>query len=133
MKQIQIQFPLFDTKDQYFSMRSHWAQNCRNILISSSHMVLYNMLRRKPPSCGFTPITNKIKLANGARPNDGFVEAMRIIGYYAARATEPSQTGWFMGVQTTSGSTVARFLEPFGDTVTPQMLIACYGAYKESL
>lgn len=43
--------------------------------LSSSEHILYNALRNLPLTRGFTPITNKVKLANGQHENYGFLSA----------------------------------------------------------
>ena len=44
--------------------------------ITAEHMVLFNLLLDRPIHTGFTPITNKTKLANGAYINQGFYFAV---------------------------------------------------------
>lgn len=49
--------------------------------LSSAEILIYNLIRHLPSKRGFTPITNKVKISNGARVDEGFSNAY----YYALK------------------------------------------------
>lgn len=68
-----ISHTLSKTEFLQFQTAFRARANARNI--SSSDLVLYNLVRGKSPKNGFTEITNKIKINNGAHRWTGFHQA----------------------------------------------------------
>lgn len=58
--------------------RRHLAEGLKPT--ATDHLI-YNLLRQKPAENGFTPITNKVKLANGQTSNQALTQAQgRMLG-----------------------------------------------------
>lgn len=66
----------FASKEAYLNFKKTWAEKAQKKEISSSDIILYNLLRGKPSTNGFTPITNKIKLANGCSEDGAYPVAL---------------------------------------------------------
>lgn len=62
---------LFDTKEAYLAFRQQWSKLAAEKKLTAAMMVFYNAVRGKDLKRGFTPITNKNKLENGARADWG--------------------------------------------------------------
>lgn len=76
----------FATEGGYDEMRRRWAaavsdKETRKTLMSSHH-ALYIILSGKNLGKSFTPITNQVKLDNGARPFDGAAGALNWLWAY---------------------------------------------------
>lgn len=54
------------SKEQFLQFQAAFKSRANAGLNDSADMVLYNIARGKTTECGFTPITNKNKLHNGA-------------------------------------------------------------------
>lgn len=65
---------LFQTKAAYLAMKASWAKNYRTQ--TPQWVVLYNLLRGVDSKRGFTVVTNKNKLANGAAPEYAYTIAV---------------------------------------------------------
>lgn len=117
---------LFETKENYLAFRAHWkkAMNDEKLKhqMTSAHHALYTLLRDKDLNKAFTPITNKVKLANGAAANYGLDNALQNIDIECKRigSTNEWHQKWLND-----------FLAPFNDTVTKDMLKAVH-LYKHS-
>ena len=61
----------FETKEQFLTFRKAWAAASQAGTLQREHHLLYNIIRSKPITNGFTPITNTNKLQNGAYINHG--------------------------------------------------------------
>lgn len=76
----------FATEGGYDEMRRRWSQavNDKKIRksLTSSHHALYTILSGKNLRKSFTPITNHVKLANGAQPFDGATGALNRLWSY---------------------------------------------------
>jgi hypothetical protein len=93
----------FDDPKTYWALRRHWSalmNSNRKHELSAAHHLLYLVLCGKDWRKGFTPITNRRKLDNGAFYDWGLFRALQTLRYRA------SDVG---------------FLEPFGGLVTPAM------------
>jgi len=67
------------SKDQYLEVIKAWRETKHH---TASEHIIYNILRGYPSSRGFTPITNKIKLANGAQADLAEINAEREVTRY---------------------------------------------------
>lgn len=67
------------TKEQYLQMKATWASKQYH---SAADHTIYNILRKKDPQLGFTPITNPRKInSNGDDPLFAFKKAKRAAYY----------------------------------------------------
>lgn len=66
----------FSSEKQYQQLRSIWRELSSTNSITSQHIAIYTLLRNKPLLRAFTPISNKIKLTNGAQPWQGCYSAL---------------------------------------------------------
>jgi len=103
----------FETKEQYLAFRATWAKAAQDGKITAAHHVLLNILRGHPIERGFTPITKTSKLQNGFRINHGLVFAADHLGRMISGAD--GSNNW-------QAECAERFLSPFGDTFTMEML-----------
>lgn len=71
------QFSLESFKEAIIAFRA----KARKEGLTSSEHILYNALRDLPLNRGFTPIKNKVKLANGQHENYGFLSAKAYLKY----------------------------------------------------
>lgn len=69
----------FLSKEQYLEFKKAWAKLAKEKKITTEHVVLYNLLRGKLSNNGFTPITNPNKIANGARVDAAYQEALYVV------------------------------------------------------
>jgi hypothetical protein len=105
-----------ETKEQYLAIVKSWKAfvNGKNT-ITSSHLMLYSVLRSKKFDRGFTPVTKAIKLANGCDPWIGRKNAMWGIESAA----------------TYGGSRLTAILEPFGETIGPEDIKRAWALIKD--
>jgi len=68
---------IFTSKEHYLAFRAAWKKAANSKTLSAKHFVLLNFLTGKHFYRGFTPITNKNKLANGGYLNYSLYEAIR--------------------------------------------------------
>jgi len=89
--------------------------------ITGAHVILYNLLREKQSHDGFTPITNKHRLLNGAYLTHGLYFATYELNDYCgmAKAILSNNSPFYYPH---ANDSVEKFLEPFEGTVTPEML-----------
>ncbi|KKK72918.1 hypothetical protein LCGC14_2899090, partial [marine sediment metagenome] len=82
--------------------------------LTGAHMVFYALLRGRDVRSAFTPITKKTKLSNGAYINHGM--------YWAAQELRgvANINGW------NHEERIKKFLAPFNETVTEEMLAQLY-------
>lgn len=133
----------FKTKEQYLAFRSAWAaavndnrskSSIREVQfpgtrrysaytytikepgwITGAHMMLYNILRGKDLLTGFSPVTNKARLSNGAHINHGaFFAYQKLSAIVRAASMAKDDNRYSVAVE--------KFLEPFKGTVTVEML-----------
>lgn len=81
--------------------------------LTATHHLVFNLLRGKDATVGFTPITNKTKLVNGMAINHGLYWARYSLAQIARQA---KSIGGCREI-------VDKFLAPFCGTVTVEMLI----------
>ena len=74
-----IQF--WASKEAYLEFKKQWAKLAKEKKITSTMIIFYNIVRGKQFSNGFTPITNPIKIANGADKNLAFKQALSNLRY----------------------------------------------------
>lgn len=143
---------LFDSKEHYLAFRKAWAAavndpRAKKTLIyhkewdstelqqgwiTSSHVVLYNLLRDKPFYNGFTPLLKKSRLQNGAYINQHLHEkALYMLHYYQQHAikalnTEPPKDKYATKGRQFGKERCQAFLEPFNGTVSMEMLAALF-------
>ena len=112
--------------------------------INASHIVLYNIIRGKPITNGFVPITNAVKVANNKYPMYTCWNAVMELKYYVEKAQKlveiigKLKTGKLHAVTDYVGrppikekdsfieqsridkmfKALSEFLEPFGETFT---------------
>ena len=130
---------LFETKEQYLYFRKMWADAVNSPKakttktnygwLHAEHMVLYNILRQRQFDKGFSPVTSKNKLENGAYINYGLWSACSTLRSHINRAKNiigANDSGGFLKKKVEPSEWdvkyVNEFLEPFADTVTPLML-----------
>ena len=75
-------------KVQYLVVKQQWKNTNEH---SATELILYNLLRGFPAKRGFTPITNKNKLANGATEWCNFESARFCV---LRDLTEPTPSKW---------------------------------------
>jgi hypothetical protein len=61
-------------KPEFQTFQAAFQQRIHNKTASASDMIMYNIIRGKSPSHGFTPITRPIKIQNGQDPWYAFKE-----------------------------------------------------------
>jgi hypothetical protein len=69
----------FKTAEDYTTLKAHWSKlvnSPRKKELGPEHHLLYSALLGRDWRKGFTPITNKNKLANGMRPLMGVEKAL---------------------------------------------------------
>jgi hypothetical protein len=96
----------FATEQDYAALEAHWSSmvnSPRKKELRPEHHLLYQALRGKDWRKGFTPVTNRVKLANGMLSDMAQSKALDNIGWNYARNVE-------------------RLLEPFDGLVTSEML-----------
>jgi len=114
MKTLQIKNAreiFFTSKEQYLHFRKVWSQavNSPNAKkLTSAHHLIYALLRGRDAMKGFTPITSRNKLENGAYINEGLYEARNELRSLAG--------------SNKNNTDLETFLEPFEGTVTLKML-----------
>lgn len=85
--------------------------------LTAEHFVLYNILLGKPQDTGFEPVTNKVKLDNGALPMFSYRRACFDLDRLIETA-RPDNKGWKHLLDR-----LDKFLEPFAGVVTKEMLM----------
>lgn len=87
------------TKEQFIAFREAFRARAHNKILTSTDMMLYNIVRGLPASRGFTPITNHTKLANGMIADNALVDARVSIKWKLCRGTDDLNTrfGNFLG------------------------------------
>jgi hypothetical protein len=96
----------FNTQKDYNALKAHWSKlvnSPRKKELRPEHHLLYSALLGRDWRKGFSPITNKVKLANGMRKDQAVTSALDTIGWNYARNVE-------------------KLLTPFDGLVTAQML-----------
>lgn len=87
--------------------------------ITREHAILYNLLRELSIDNGFTQVTNKKRLDNSGLRNHGLYFGTYRLQFICQNAEQlinrPFDSDW-------AKSSVNGFLEPFGETVTKEML-----------
>ena len=63
------------TKEQFSAYRKSFKETARNKSLTSADMLVYAYLTGKPINKVFTPISSKVKLANGSRKWPGLIQA----------------------------------------------------------
>lgn len=63
------------SRDQYQAYHAFYKAKAINRQLTPADILIHNMVRGLPLDRGFTPITNPIKLANGAQPLLAFDQA----------------------------------------------------------
>lgn len=103
---------LFTDKEHYLNFLKAWKETCNSEAkntLKPEHFLLYAAFRGQDWRKGFSPCTNKNKLANGYAP------------YYSAfTALQSIHTA----TKTTSMWRAGMLMEPFKETITKEMLIA---------
>jgi hypothetical protein len=98
----------FNTQDDYQALKAHWSKlvnSPRKKELKPEHHLLYAALLGRDWRKGFTPITNRVKLANGMTPGMAQFKALSAIGWKRPKNVE-------------------RLLEPFDGLVTAEILNA---------
>jgi hypothetical protein len=110
---------LFPTKAAYLAMRAAWANSTQTG--HTDKIVLYNLLRGRDPKRGFTSVTNKVKLANGAAPEYAYQAARGQLKHKIQLWTKnPDLLEWF--TKKPNKEVMKEYLSTFGPTVTPEIL-----------
>jgi len=138
---------LFETKEQYFYFRKMWADavnspKSKSTVIQGNygayreagwlkaeHMMLCNILRQRSFDRGFSPVTSKNKLENGAHINAGLYFACNELRDSVVRAKKimiANESGGLFKKKETPNEWdvkyVTKFLAPFNETVSVEML-----------
>lgn len=79
---------LFDSKEKYLAFRQQWSKLANEKKLTSTMMVFYNIVRGIPAELGFTSITNKVKLENGARADAAYQIAIMSVKYICVPKNE---------------------------------------------
>lgn len=110
---------LFPTKAAYLAMRAAWANSTQTGY--TDKIILYNLLRGLDPKRGFTRVTNKVKLANGAAPEYAYQAARGQLKYKMQIWTKnPDALEYF--TKKPYKEVMKEYLSSFGATVTPEIL-----------
>lgn len=97
-----------ESKEKYFKIVENWKSFVNNGgHPTSSHMMLYNIIRSKKFDRGFTATKKQIKLDNGANPWQGLDDA-----------------SWRIHRAATWGSGLEELIKPFGDLSREEIIIA---------
>ncbi len=146
----------FKNKDHYLSFRSAWGKSMAKALaedgyLTAEHHLLYAILRNRDWHAGFPPLCSPrglaACLAPGGIPEPGIRVrwTIRRLFFYIKGAEEAREKdSSFIEKMSAKLSTVVlnqerkkgiveEFLEPFGGTVTPEMMIEVYDDYFERL
>ncbi len=124
-----MNYQIADAKTRYFNDKQHylnflqaWKKAAQRSAskgddrgcLTGAHVVFYALLRGRDVRTAFTPITKKIKLSNGAYINHGM--------YWAAQELRgvANINGW------NHEERIKKFLAPFNETVTEEMLTQLY-------
>lgn len=78
----------FSSKEHYLAFKKAWAEKARSKSIDSVDIVLYNLLRGKLSTRGFSPIVNKVKLANGAAEYGAYENSLWLLRNWLAKNQE---------------------------------------------
>lgn len=85
------------SKQEFLQFQSAFKARAKTGSNSSADMVLYNIVRGKSAKHGFTPITNQIKINNGASEWSGFNQAKL---YASFRLNGPKKKETFKSLYT---------------------------------
>ncbi len=117
---------IFTSKEQYSNFVSAWKMAVNNSetrnKLTAAHFALYSHLRGKDWFAGFTPITNRNKIANGATPNYALCNALRALKGYGRMAERSDDY---------SKKRMAELLDVFGGALTVEMLVIAVGGMEE--
>ena len=105
----------FNTKEQHVAFRKAWAKVAQDKKLTATHMVLYNIIRGKEVTHGFTPVTNTNKLSNGMSFNGKIVEAIHYWKTLKTMTVYYNEADYYR-------SFVDRFLSGFEDVLTVEDL-----------
>lgn len=94
--------------------------------ITSTHALLYNLLRDKPFYNGFTPVSNRNKLTNSTYVNWSLYLAAYNLDWRKRQAIESLKKDPIINQDSSKQywgtTTTMTFLEPFNGTITREML-----------
>jgi hypothetical protein len=115
---------LFSTREEYLNFKAAWAKLAKEKKISSSMILFYNIVRGKEVSRGFTDIRNPNKLANGARPDLAFVNALNDFSGMYHCLYQYKFVGWPPKFERTiwNGDKLVEFIKQFNGTVTLELM-----------
>jgi hypothetical protein len=71
----------FNTQKDYNALKAHWSKlvnSPRKKELRPEHHLLYSALLGRDWRKGFSPITNKVKLANGMRKDQAVTSALEL-------------------------------------------------------
>lgn len=72
----------YSSEDGFATLQAHWSAAVRSKQVLPAHLhLLYAILRGKDYRRGFGRVTNKVKLENGANPQQGLFQAMNTLQY----------------------------------------------------
>ena len=134
----------FETKEQYLAFRKAWANAVNSDKaksktvysefydgtirepgwITAAHHIFYNIVRNHPIDTGFTPVTRKTKLENGAIINGGLYEGWVALKAVVETAKEKTNSSFFNKPKISDyrERQLVAFLEPFARTINTEML-----------
>jgi hypothetical protein len=72
---------LFDNKENYLAFKKQWSKLAEQKALDSRMVMFYNVARGMDYWRGFTPITNKVKLENGQKPDRAITFALDSLDY----------------------------------------------------
>ncbi len=103
----------FKSKEQYFQFRKAFAAAANSGTLQAEHFIFLNIVRGIPHTHGFTPVTRKTKLFNGANIWQGLDDGVRRLRSAAHSAKDIAQIP--QNTTSQSASAFRRFIEPFID------------------
>jgi len=112
---------ILETRDQFLQYRIAFQQLSTARIATSEDYVLYNLLRNKDATRGFTPIVNPRKLTAEAGTPDPYRSchrAKRALFYNIKN--RKYQKDWYIRYGAINGSTIPLCLK-YGDIVTEEM------------
>lgn len=113
-------------KVQYLAVKAAWKNTNEH---GATELIVYNLLRGFPAKRGFTPITNKIKLANGSKEWCNFDSARFCV---LRELTEPIPSKWKTDAENTAMLTLYQNrLAKYGLAYSPELFAQIVALCKE--
>lgn len=113
---------LFIDKDHYLAFLKAWSEACNDnrFALTSTHHILYLLLRDKDVLKSFQPVVNKRKLGNGCSRFRGLKSAYRAVEILVGWAKSSIENPMYR--QSYCKLVLDKALLPFAGTVTAEMI-----------